>query len=583
MGRYVAWGSILCACWGAVAGQSMQAEGASPGTYQEIMRQAEAKTAAREWSAAAALWQELTSLNPVQGTVWARLGEAQYNAKDYSGAIRAYEKVIDLGWGTPANSAYNIACCYALLSKREPALNWLEKAFNMGYRFLEHAQTDRDLRPLHDSERFRRIVGLVDTSAMSRVQGWRYDLGLLAREVKRRGYSPFRELSPREFDASVRRLHDAIPKLADLEIIVAMMKLLRKVGDGHTGLLFPNQRPEYLQSLPLQFYLFKEGLYVIAADPKYRSLLGSQVLRFGDRTVQEVWQALDPLVSRDNEIWPTQRVPYMMRSLPLLKGLGLIPDLTKASLTIRDQRGETQTVLLEADASQPNIWNILPNPATWVNLPQTVPGPVPLYLKNMSSSYWFEYLPDAKLVYFQFNVIRNGPGEPLSRFFDRLFGFIDEHEVEKLVIDLRWNNGGNTFLSQPLIHGLIRNQKVNQRGKLFVIIGRRTFSAAQNTATFIERHTNATFVGEPTGSRPNFVGEEVFFTLPYSKLRANVSDLFWQSSWPGDQRTWIAPQLYAPPTFAAYRSNRDPALEAILADRPHDEPISQPVEGCALR
>jgi sugar lactone lactonase YvrE len=32
-----------------------------------------------------------------------------------------------------------------------------------------------------------------------------------------------------------------------------------------------------------------------------------------------------------------------------------------------------------------------------------------------------------------------------------------------------------------------------------------------------------------------------------------------------DYRTWIAPQIYAPPTFAAYRANRDPALEAILA------------------
>ena len=44
-------------------------------------------------------------------------------------------------------------------------------------------------------------------------------------------------------------------------------------------------------------------------------------------------------------------------------------------------------------------------------------------------------------------------------------------------------------------------------GHLFVIIGRRTFSAAQNTVNMIEKNTNATFVGEPTGSRPNFVGE----------------------------------------------------------------------------
>jgi hypothetical protein len=48
-------------------------------------------------------------------------------------------------------------------------------------------------------------------------------------------------------------------------------------------------------------------------------------------------------------------------------------------------------------------------------------------------------------------------------------------------------------------------------------------------------------------------------------LQVNVSDLYWQSSWPTDYRTWIAPQLYRPPTFAAYRANRDLALEAILS------------------
>ena len=82
--------------------------------------------------------------------------------------------------------------------------------------------------------------------------------------------------------------------------------------------------------------------------------------------------------------------------------------------------------------------------------------------------------------------------------------------------------------------------------------------------TYIERYTNATFVGEPTGSSPNFVGEEDVVVLPYSKVVANVTHLYWQSSWPMDERTWIAPQIYTPPTFADFRAGRDRALEAVL-------------------
>jgi len=44
----------------------------------------------------------------------------------------------------------------------------------------------------------------------------------------------------------------------------------------------------------------------------------------------------------------------------------------------------------------------------------------------------------------------------------------------------------------------------------------------------------------------------------------SISDLYWQSSWPTDRRTWIAPFLYAPPSFEAYKTKHDPAMEAIL-------------------
>ena len=193
----------------------------------------------------------------------------------------------------------------------------------------------------------------------------------------------------------------------------------------------------------------------------------------------------------------------------------------------------------------------------------------PLHLRHRELPYWFEYLADADLVYFQYNAVADHPAEPFAAFCDRLFAFIADRLPGRLVIDLRWNGGGNTFLSQALLHHLIRNREISRRGALFVIIGRLTFSAAQNTATAIGRETEPIFVGEPTGSRPNFNGETIPFELPYSKLRANVGDLFWQTSWPEDHRTWIAPDIYAPPTFEAFRRNDDPAMDAILALHEH--------------
>jgi tetratricopeptide (TPR) repeat protein len=538
-------------------------------SFQETLKSAENTTAQKDWKAAAGYWASIVAENPVNARFWEQFAQALYQNKDYKQAIPAYQKALELGAGVPGNQAYNIACCYALLGDKESAMKWLEQAFALGFRRLENAQTDSDLQTLHDNPRFLKLVGLDDVSKMNREQGWRHDLALLEQEVDRKGfaYGVYRTTTKAEFHDATTNLVNRIGKLTDPQMVVEIMRLMRSLGDGHTGLLLPPETPDYAQALPLQFFLFKEGLYITGGDAKYKELFGSQVLQFGTHTVDEVMKALDSVISRDNELWPSQLAPYHMRSLPLLSALGLVSDIKKIDLRLRDVNGNERVVKVETDATHANsvIWNHFPD--EWTTYAQTLPSPVPLYLKNTKTLYWFEYLESQKIVYFQFNGVLNDEKESLAAFTERLFKFINDHEVEKLVIDMRWNNGGNTLLAPPLLYSLIRTDKVNQKGKLFVIIGRRTFSAAQNTTTFLERHTKAIFVGEPTGSRPNFVGEETPFTLPYSKVLVNVSDLYWQSSWPFDYRTWIAPQIYTPPTFAAYRANRDPAMEAILAYR----------------
>lgn len=560
--------AALALCLALAASAPSSAQDSSAAAFLDTLARAEAASAARRWKEAAALWEGVVRANPVEGRFWYQLATAHYNAKDYRKAIPAFERVLESGFGGAANAAYNIACNYALLGDKEQALRWLERAFAHKFPSLRHAQEDEDLRPLHDEPRFRELVGLIDTSRMSRDEGWRTDLRFLVREIKRRGYHLFPRVSTEaEFDAEVKKLHDSIPRLTDAQVAVGMMRLMRRVGDGHSGLLGSAERAEWLQTLPVLFYMFEEGLFVVAADPKHKDLLGAQVVKFGGRTVEEVVRAVDEATSRDNAIWIKQVAPYRMRHLPLLHAAGVVPDPQKVSLTLRGADGRERVVTLTTDATQPNIWNVKPHPAGWVGLAQTLAAPLPLYLKNPAAPYWFEYLPESRTVYFQFNSVRNDQREPLAAFSERLFKFVNESDVDRLVIDLRWNNGGNTFLLTPLLHGLIRNDKVNRRGRLFVITGRRTYSAAQNASTFFERHTQATFVGEPTGSSPNFVGEEDPFLLPYSKILANVSHLYWQSALPQDERTWIAPRLYAPPTFKAYSANRDPALEAILAYR----------------
>jgi tetratricopeptide (TPR) repeat protein len=539
----------------------------SPADVLELARQAQAKGAANEWQEAAALWEEVVELNPVHPNYWHLLATARERAADYAGAVAAYEKAMALGAPIMGGSfsAYSIARCHARAGKKEEAIAALERALDMGYPNLAQPIRDPDLASIREDPRVKKMLGLDDVTKMTRDEGWRYDLAVLAREVRRKGFLVHRTVTVQQFDAQVRAIDEAIPKLTDAQIILALTKLMVFLGDGHTAVWGIGANPFFAAALPMRFFWFEEGLFVTAADPKLEDLLGAQVLAFDGRPAVEVLQAMAPYIDSDrgNPMTLKTSAPYRVRNLKMLEALGLIEDPDHVTLTVRDVSGKTRDVTVAADTTEPDIWNKLPCPSGWVTFASKLADP-PLYVRHMDEAQWFEYLPEHKTVYFQFNKVHNGRKETLDQFAARLMKFIDENEVEKLVIDMRWNNGGDTSLSHQLLLELVANRKINQRGRLFVILGRRTYSAAQNTATYFERYTNAMFVGEPTGSCPNFVGEEVPVTLPYSKVMANVSHLFWQSSWPQDERVWLAPHIYVPPTFEDFAAGRDVALETIL-------------------
>lgn len=85
-----------------------------------------------------------------------------------------------------------------------------------------------------------------------------------------------------------------------------------------------------------------------------------------------------------------------------------------------------------------------------------------------------------------------------------------------------------------------------------------------NFAVDLDRLTEAIFVGEETGGKPNFIGETTRVKLPYSGLLVSISTLYWQTSSPHDFRRWISPELPAVLDSDEYFSGKDPALDLIL-------------------
>jgi tetratricopeptide (TPR) repeat protein len=529
--------------------------------YFNSLQNAKNLFAQKLWKEAAVESEKVLAINSLQGNIWYNLATSYYNTKEYQKAIFAYQKSTELKYFQQADALYNIACCFALLNKKDSALYYLEKVSSKNPGYRRSAQGDLDFKSVKEEAKFKAITGDVNISNLSREEGWKYDLKLFSNEFKKVHYAPFQQITEKQFDQNIAQIISKINQLTDMQLTVELMKILRRAADAHSG-VFAN----FKTAIPLQFYLFADGVYIISADKKYTNLVGSKVLNVGNSDIANILSTFNKIIPLDNENEQVAKVlsAEFIRIPAFLKALNFINKEENVSLRIEDLEGKTKDIEVKAEASNVFILHSLPHPEGWASIRDRLSEKTPLYLRDPANPYWFEYLNAEKTIYFQYNSVRNNPKNDFKTFLNELSKFIDQNDVEKLVLDLRWNNGGNTYLLPPLLQTILQHEKINRKDKLFCIIGRRTFSAAQNLTSLIERFTNATLVGEPAGSSPNFIGEDSPFILPYSKLSVNFSNLYWQTSTPTDKRSFTAPELLIVPTFADYKIGKDRCLESIF-------------------
>jgi hypothetical protein len=398
---------------------------------------------------------------------------------------------------------------------------------------------------------------------------WREDVDFLAQEMPKRHKNLFHEVTSAAFNTAVARLRQRIPELDDLQIAAEITKLGAMIGDAHTGI--SATRPELrFPALPLRLYIYSDGVFVQAAPPELREVVGARVTRIGNTPIERVMELIPQVTDHSNASTVNAFAVYRMVRPALLQSLGIIDDVDHVPFTF-DIHGTTKTVTLtpmpRKSDGNPSMGGIsfamgaAPG-SGWADARDG--GMPPLYLQHPSEMDWFEYLPEQKALFIECKQVSDGEKETLKAFFERAYAEADARHAERLILDLRLNGGGDNTLLLPIVHGIIKRDVINQKGHLFVITGRLTQSAAQNLVNLLEKHTNVTFAGEPTGERPNHYGEGVPFELPHSKMRVNVSTLWWQDLDPRDTRDATKPQLAAPLSSADYAANRDPVLEAIM-------------------
>jgi C-terminal processing protease CtpA/Prc len=240
--------------------------------------------------------------------------------------------------------------------------------------------------------------------------------------------------------------------------------------------------------------------------PEYEEVFGARLVAIDGTPVDEVAEAVNAVVSHDNQWQLRSKTAYVMMTPEVLYGLGLGDQTKSVTLTIATQDGEQSELTIEA-VSRAALQDA-------VSVQELAGGDnVPLARRHKDEWYWYEYLEDERAVYFQYDVCGNMDGQRFRAFNKEMFQFIDSHGVQRIIVDLRYNGGGNSRVLNPFL------KAIDDRPALEVItlIGRQTFSSALMNAIQLDEK-GATLIGEPTGGRPNDYGEVHLFRLPNSGL-----------------------------------------------------------------
>ncbi len=381
----------------------------------------------------------------------------------------------------------------------------------------------------------------------------REDLKVLANAIRTKHPAPFHAIDATSFDREVAELDARLPTLSKERALLEMQRVVASVGDGHTQLrLFGMHGAAGLfERYPVRFYKFTDGWFVRSADDRYAAIRGGRIVSIAGLTPEALAGRLTPYVSRDNEMTVRDRLPYLMVSPNVLRALGLTGPDGAAPIVVQ-AGGNTVTATLD-----------LAKPAGELRSMRDASAPVPLWERNLDKAFWYDYDAASKLLYVGYNEVADTPQQSVRAFFDDVFAFAAAHPVDRCVIDLRNNGGGNGFLNKPMIVDLLRSPQLDRDGTLFAVLGRSTFSAAQMAVSDLERWTNVTFAGEPGGAMPNHYGDARPTVLPRSGLVLSIATVYWQTSNAFDKRDALKPMIDAELSSADERAGTDPVLRAI--------------------
>ncbi len=383
---------------------------------------------------------------------------------------------------------------------------------------------------------------------------WIKDIEFLKTELPKKHKNLFFKNDKSTFENGLDQIKLQQANLSDFEIAIKLQQLIASFGDSHTSVKWK----KYIDNkkiLPIRLYWFSDGIYVTKTTKANKELLGKKITGINGNSIAKITDSLSTLITVDNKAIIKDKIPKLIIITQLLDFFDF-SNGREYSIEVETKNGIKSTIPIK-----PYVLNT----EKLINI--TI-DTIAYCWRNTRISFTEKFVDN--VYYLQYNQCVNksktekkGKNNTISfnEYKKKVFKTIKEKSPDKLIFDMRFNSGGNSYQGTKFINQLAKQKGINQKGKLFVIIGRKTFSSAIiNTLDFIE-NTNAIIVGENTGGKPNHYGEIRSFELPNSRVTIIYSTKYFKRT--DREMNTIKPDIEIGTSFNDFINGIDPIFEWI--------------------
>jgi hypothetical protein len=217
---------------------------------------------------------------------------------------------------------------------------------------------------------------------------WDYEIDLLARELAEKHPDLFFRTDSTWYYHAMSQVAKQSPGKSRFQISIRLQQVLAAMGDAQTQINY-HFLVEKSHILPIDYYWFEDGIYLLETDKEYEALLGKKLTAVNNVPIEVVIDSLATLLVIDNHSVVKNQIPRMLSWFQVLEYFGFVSG-KELSLTVESGTGKTLSSTIHL-------------PVELGEMLAVQPSTLPLGWQDQKAFFRELYFEDEHIYYIQYN------------------------------------------------------------------------------------------------------------------------------------------------------------------------------------